>query len=256
MAKTQPKASGLRLGWAALLLAGLAGLGLGDAAQAAGQGAGAGAPGLATGAAPGNRPASPTVVLGGIMGNKALLIINASAPKAVAVGDTYLGVTVVSILGDSAVVAQAGQTRSVRVGEAPVSVGALAASGTNGTPSGKIVMQAGSGGHFAGQGQINGKSFQFLVDTGATAVSLGLEDAKRMGLNYLQGQQIPLATANGMSRGWRVKLAVVRVGDVDVYDVDAVVTPSDMPYVLLGNSFLTRFQMTRTNETLVLVKRY
>ncbi len=251
MAKKHPDDSGLRQGRAVFTLLLLASQGLGAAAQpqANGQAAGAGAPG--------GQSASRTVVLGGIMGNKALLIINGNPPKAVAVGDTYLGVTVVSIQGDSAHVAQAGQTRSVRVGEAPVSVGALATSGgASGASSGKIVMQAGSGGHFAGQGQINGKSFQFLVDTGATAVALGLEDAKRMGLNYLQGQQIQLATANGTSRGWRVKLALVRVGDVDVYDVDAVVTSSDMPYVLLGNSFLTRFQMTRTNETLVLVKRY
>jgi len=35
-----------------------------------------------------------------------------------------------------------------------------------------------------------------------------------------------------------------------------VVTPAPMPYVLLGNSFLTRFQMTRTNDELVLEKRY
>ena len=65
-----------------------------------------------------------------------------------------------------------------------------------------------------------------------------------------------MSTANGISQGFRVKLASVRVGDVEVYDVDAVVSPQPMPYMLLGNSFLTRFQMLRENEQMILVKRY
>jgi aspartyl protease family protein len=48
----------------------------------------------------------------------------------------------------------------------------------------------------------------------------------------------------------------VRIGDVEVYDVDAAVLPASMPHILLGNSFLTRFQMTRHNDQLVLERRY
>jgi aspartyl protease family protein len=55
---------------------------------------------------------------------------------------------------------------------------------------------------------------------------------------------------------WRIKLASVRIGDVTVYDVDSVVSAGSMPYVLLGNSFLSRFQMTRNNDQMVLEKRY
>ena len=77
-----------------------------------------------------------------------------------------------------------------------------------------------------------------------------------MGLNYQNGQMVGISTANGVIPSWRVKLASVRVGDVMVYDVDGVVTSGSMPYVLLGNSFLTRFQMTRTNDQMVLEKRF
>jgi aspartyl protease family protein len=52
-----------------------------------------------------------------------------------------------------------------------------------------------------------------------------------------------------------VKLGTVRVGDVEVREVDAVVSPQPMPFVLLGNSFLTRFQMKRDNDTLRLEKK-
>jgi aspartyl protease family protein len=48
----------------------------------------------------------------------------------------------------------------------------------------------------------------------------------------------------------------VRIGDVEVYDVEAAVSPGAMPYILLGNSFLSRFQMRRDNDQLVLERRY
>ena len=43
---------------------------------------------------------------------------------------------------------------------------------------------------------------------------------------------------------------------VVIYDVDAVVSPESMPFVLLGNSYLNRFQMQRTNDQLTLSKRF
>jgi aspartyl protease family protein len=48
----------------------------------------------------------------------------------------------------------------------------------------------------------------------------------------------------------------VRIGDVEVHDVDASVLPASSGPILLGNSFLTRFQMTRHNDQLVLERRY
>ena len=65
-----------------------------------------------------------------------------------------------------------------------------------------------------------------------------------------------MSTANGVVPGWRLQLASVRIGDVVVYDVDAIVSAGAMPYVLLGNSFLGRFQMTQNNGQMVLEKRY
>ena len=119
-----------------------------------------------------------------------------------------------------------------------------------------MVLAAGSGGHFLTQGQINGRTVQLVVDTGASVVSLSTADAQRIGLNYKNGQPAQLSTANGVIPAWRVKLGSVRVGDVVVYDVDGVVSAGAMPYVLLGNSFLSRFQMTRTNDQMVLDKRF
>ena len=194
-----------------------------------------------------------SVALAGMLGSQALLVIDGTAPKTVAVGQTHLGVKVVSTTADEAVVEQAGKRRTLRVGEAPVNMGGSASGGGKGN---RIVLMAGNGGHFMTVGQINGKAVQFMVDTGATSVAMGAQDAERVGINYKTGQPVNVATANGNAQGYRVKLASVRVGDVEVFEVDAVVTPQAMPFMLLGNSFLTRFAMTRENDQMTLVKRY
>ncbi len=189
------------------------------------------------------------VALSGILGSKALLVVNGSAPRGMAAGESHQGVKVVSVGRDDAVLEIDGARRTVRLGEAPVSVGARGASQ-------RIVLAGDSRGHFVSQGEINGRAMQFMVDTGATTVAIGQPDAERMGLNYKSGQPVRMGTANGVTQGWRLRLDTVRIGDVQVSGVDAVVTPQAMPYVLLGNSFLSTFQMTRTHDQMVLEKRY
>jgi aspartyl protease family protein len=193
-----------------------------------------------------------TVSLAGMLGGKALVIVDGTPPKTVAVGDSHKGVKVVSTQGDVAVLEIGGKRHTLRVGDAPASVGGGGAEGSGQ----RIVLSAGSGGHFFSTGQINGQAAQFVVDTGATVVSLSQADAQRIGLNYRSGAAIQISTANGVIPAWRVKLASVRIGDVMVYEVDSVVSSGSMPYVLLGNSFLSRFSMTRTNSEMVLEKRF
>jgi aspartyl protease family protein len=94
-----------------------------------------------------------------------------------------------------------------------------------------------------------------MVDTGATTVALGVDDAKRMGIDYQKGRPVRMGTANGVAQGWLVKLNSVKIGDVEVYEVEAIVGPN-MPYALLGNSFLSRFSMNRTSDQMVLERRY
>lgn len=204
---------------------------------------------LAAGAA----AAQTAVALQGMLGSKALLIVDGAPPKSVAPGESHKGVKVLSTLGDQAVVEFGGRKHTLRVGEAPASVGGSGAAGPGGS---KVILTAGSGGHFVTQGSINGRAAQFMVDTGATSVAMGMQDAQRLGVDWRKGQLGRSSTANGVVTVYFVKIASVRVGDVEVYDVDGAVMPGSMPYVLLGNSFLTRFQMTRHNDQLVLERRY
>ncbi|HMT56541.1 MAG TPA: TIGR02281 family clan AA aspartic protease [Ottowia sp.] len=193
-----------------------------------------------------------SVSLHGLLGRQALLIVDGKPPRAVAPGQTHLGVTVLSTDEDRAVLALAGGQRlTLRVGESPVSVGGAPAPGG----SDRVALSADARGHFITPGSINNRPTQFLVDTGASVVAIGQAEADRLGLNYRTGQPVTLRTANGTAPGWALKLATLRIGDVTAYEVDAVVTPSAMPAVLLGNSFLNRFSMRRDGDTMLLVKR-
>ena len=193
-----------------------------------------------------------SVALAGMLGSKALLVINGSSAKTVAAGETHDGVKVISTNGDLAVIEQDGKRSTLRVGEAPVHMSASKSGGRGN----KIVLTVGSGGHFMTAGQINGRAVQFMVDTGATSIAMGAQDAERAGINYKSGQPVMMSTANGNTQGYRIKLDSVRVGDVEVFGVDAVVTPQAMPFMLLGNSFLGRFQMLRDNEQMTLTRKY
>ena len=192
--------------------------------------------------------AQTAVALAGILGSKALLVVNGSAPRGIATGETHQGVRVISVEKEQALVEVDGARRSLRLGEAPVSVGSR-------TGGRRVVLMADARGHFINTGMINGTRMQYMVDTGASTVAIGKPDADRMGLQYTKGQPVQMNTANGVAQGWLIRLDSVRIGDVEVYGVEAVVTPQSMPYVLLGNSLLGAFQMTRTNDQLVLEKR-
>ena len=194
----------------------------------------------------------PQVALSGVAGGKALVIIDGAAPKFLSVGQTVQGVKLLSVEGDAASVEVDGKRQTLQVGGAPVSVG----KGRSGGGGQRIVLTADPSGHFVPQGQINGKAVQFLLDTGATTVALGAADARRINLKYEHGQKVRMNTANGTSTGYLIRLDSVRVGDVVAYDVEAVVSPQPMPFVLLGNSFLNRFQMQKTNDQLTLEKRF
>jgi aspartyl protease family protein len=192
-----------------------------------------------------------TVSLSGSIGSKALLIIDGT-PRTVAAGSTVQGVKLLSVSNSDAVVEVGGKRLTLPLGGAQVNLG-----GTGGEGGGsKIVLTAGSGGHFFSDGSINGKAVRFLVDTGATNISLSESEARRIGLDYARGQRGIAQTANGQVVAYRVQLNSVRVGDVTIYNVDAIVMPATMDQVLLGNSFLSRFQMKRENDLLTLDKRF
>jgi len=190
------------------------------------------------------------VAVAGVFPGKALLVIDGGSPKLVAIGQTTAeGVRVVAIDGEAVTLEIEGKRRVLRMGQNVVSQ-----KGTDGPQEAKLV--ADSRGHYQVQGAINGQSVRFLVDTGATMVSLGASDASRIGIDWRKGQPGMAQTANGMARAWKVRLDNVRVGDITLNGVDGLVHESDMPIALLGMSFLSRTEMRNEGSTMTLKKRF
>ncbi|MFN0315367.1 MAG: TIGR02281 family clan AA aspartic protease [Burkholderiales bacterium] len=121
----------------------------------------------------------------------------------------------------------------------------------------QVTLTADMSGHFIAEGSINGGSIRFLVDTGATTIFLSAGDARRLGINYLKGRPGFSDTANGTVRIYWVKLDTVKIGEVTLSNVDAVVSEHEqMPFALLGMSFLNRMRMDRDGDRLTLTKRF
>lgn len=108
------------------------------------------------------------------------------------------------------------------------------------------------------QGSINGLPVTLLVDTGATSVAMNEIEAKRLGLNYrIDGQEGRVVTASGTVRAWSVKLAQVKIGELDVPNVDASVVEGAYPvHILLGMSFLKYSRIEENNDTLKITRKY
>lgn len=121
----------------------------------------------------------------------------------------------------------------------------------------EVHIQSGRGGHYFTPGRINGYAVDFMVDTGATAISMNLPTAQRLNLNYRAGQQVSVTTANGVVNGYRLMLDTVRIGSIELNMVEAIVTMGDFPAeILLGNSYLSRVDMRRENGVLILEARF
>jgi aspartyl protease family protein len=191
-----------------------------------------------------------SVAFSGMLGDKALLIINGQA-RGVAVGATVDGVKLVRIDGAAAQIEAGGRTQTLRLGGTAVVAGDIG----GGVGGSRIVLPAGLGGHYNGLGAINGHPIHFMVDTGATSIALGADVASQLGLEHVAGTAVHADTANGDVTVRRITLGKVTVGDVTVYNVEAVVVPQAMPVVLLGNSFLSHFQMRSESGNLVLEKK-
>lgn len=196
---------------------------------------------------------SQVVSFNGSLGTKSALLLIDGEPRTVSVGQQVRGVTLISIAEGAAVVEIAGRRQSLLLGASPGRVGNAASPASS---ERQIVLSSGTGGHFTASGSINGRMTEFLVDTGATLIALSQAEAERLNLPYRAGRHTSTQTANGVVPAMMLTLASVRVGGVEVHNVDAIVVPGQMRYVLLGNSFLTRFQMRRDNDVMTLELRY
>ena len=187
----------------------------------------------------------------GLTTGKAVLVIDGDRPRTLSTGQTAAGVKLINADTNSAVVEIMGQRQTLMMGQS-FSLAPPAGS------TGSMTLFADAGGHFYATATINDRgSTRFIVDTGASMVTMNENDAKRFGINYLQGEPIIILTANGSAHAYKVKLDSVRLGNITLLNVDAIIAESSKLNIgLLGMSFLNRVTMKRDGESMTLIKRY
>ena len=192
-------------------------------------------------------------VVGVFPGKGAVLVIDGHEPKSVRIGEsTKAGVRLIEVTRSGAVLEIDGKRRSISLGQHYRGQPRQA----NSNPS--VVLAADSRGHFTTPGTVNGSvQIQFLVDTGATMVTLSIPDATRLNIDYRNNQRGVSMTANGPAPVYRIKLDTLKIGELELHNVDALVLDGAGPGIaLLGMSFLNRVEMKRDGQTMTLVKRF
>lgn len=190
------------------------------------------------------------VALIGVIGNKAaILAVDGGDPKTVKAGQAWHGITVVTVGHDNATVEIGGQQRVLSLGQHYR--GAPPASARQ-----SVTIGADPRGHFFTDATINDQPVRSVVDTGASVVVLSVADADRLGLDWRNGERGTMQTANGFTSAYRVKLATVKVGSIELHEIDGVVVQQGPGVALLGMSFLNRLEMKRDGDTMTLTRRF
>lgn len=198
---------------------------------------------------PGRAASAADIGVVGLFPGKAVLVVDGAAPKTFTVGGIIANDTLLfSVDAESATIETKGRRQTIGIGQhinrnAPVGAAS-------------ITVHADQRGHFVVNGQINGRALRMLVDTGATMITFSASDANRLGIDYKKGILGTANTANGSVPVYRVKLDSVKIGDIELTQVDGLVQESGLSLALLGMSFLKRTDMRREGEQMTLIKRY
>lgn len=185
-----------------------------------------------------------TVLIMSLGEGRAQLLVNGTAVRDLRVGQTSPeGVRLVSADRTKAVVEVDGRQLSLGLGGSTVAAAEL---------------KVDRSGHFVTTAYVNGVATQAVIDTGATSVALSSDEAARMSIRYAGAPRVQISTAGGVKTAYRVNLASVRVGDITLHNVEALVMEGgreQLPITLIGMTFLNGVEMRRIGDTLTLTRR-
>lgn len=117
----------------------------------------------------------------------------------------------------------------------------------------EIVIPRSRDGHFYVAGRINGQPVTFMVDTGASSVSVNSALAGRLGLP--RGRPVAIGTAGGMTQGEEVIGQAVMLGGITVREVRIIVLAGMPGEALLGQNVLRHLEVVQTAERMVLRRK-
>ena len=196
-------------------------------------------------------PAAPDVRVVGLFNDQAVLQINGRQHVLKAGQTSPEGVKLLEADSESAVLQIEGERVEARLD------GRVSAR-KQGSTAREVQVWRNTSGMYTTVGSINGLPVSFLVDTGATQVAMNAAQARRLGIDYrVTGSPAEVTTASGVERAWMVSLDSVKVGELEVRNVQAVVLDGAQPQTtLLGMSYLGRMRITNDGQLMTLQKKY
>jgi len=195
-----------------------------------------------------------TVAAVALFKDRAMLSVDGKKAKIVRAGTSYQGVKVISSSTSEAVIEIDGTRKTLKLNSTTILGTSLGARSNTTVTS--VVLYENEVGFFESDGQVNGRSIKFLIDTGANLVVFSSSDAQRLGLDYESGEKGVASTASGVAPMYRINIDSISIGGVELENITAGVIEGSFPQTpLLGMTFLSRLNMNRTGQTMVLEKR-
>jgi aspartyl protease family protein len=204
--------------------------------------------GLAT---PFSLRAAESVSIYALFNGKAILLVDGTRRVLKAGEESPEGIRLISASTetDEAVIEAEGKRRVLKLG--------VVISAFTGAARASTTLYASSNGFFHAEGSINGVPLTFLVDTGANTIAMNSATARRVGIEYLKGQPGVAKTASGFIKIYGLTLNRVKIGEIELHNVEAGVIEGSQPDTpLLGMSFLGRLEMRRDGDKMELIKKY
>ncbi|MBE9609436.1 retropepsin-like aspartic protease family protein [Chitinilyticum piscinae] len=118
---------------------------------------------------------------------------------------------------------------------------------------GSLTIPRSADGHYRSSGSIAGQRVLFMLDTGATSVTIDQALAERLGLP--RGTRVTTQTANGSVEGYETVLPELDLPPFRLEQVRAIVVPHLGDELLLGMNVLNRFDILLRDGAMVLEQR-
>ena len=181
----------------------------------------------------------------GLLKNAAVIVID-GVPVMLRAGESRGELTLISANSREAVVEINGRRQTLGISERISTEFAVAAKR-------EVAIARNARNAYTTYASINGQRFLVLLDTGASQVAMNSGDARRLGINYQQGEPLLVSTASGRARAYQTRLRSIDVGGITVSGVPAMVIEGDFPEtVLLGMTYLQHVELREAEGVLYL----
>lgn len=188
--------------------------------------------------------------------DRAMLSVNGNKAKIIRAGSSYRGVKLIRSNTSEAVVEIDGVRKTLTLnGTSILNKPLVSKPAIRSSYVDEVRLFVNERGFFQSKGRINGKSIEFLIDTGANIVVINSVDAKKINLKYTQGQRSEASTASGVAPMYVVTADTMSIGGITLDNIQMGVIEGNFPeHPLLGMTFLSRLNMERKGDVMTLSK--